>query len=518
MKKLFIFLLLVIACTASHSQDFVITSVDKQVKEYGEKFDFSTPLDAYVSFQYLLAKGKNSMFRNVSSFKIQPAISKNAKDVGVPENYKNFLINQTIKGVVTYKDPVAAVVCSYQDSLYSFRYFTLEENQWLNCGEDVATGLSATYEKVKNNLGKKLLILRKINEIKQYPTDTMAFVNYLEKQGKIPQKYIIEKLIKHRIVVYGEIHRRRISWELMQEIINDPTFHKTTGTIFMELSSDKQNSINKFFSNKELDTEIIKNIFREMQLDGWYDRGGYEFLISLWKLNKSLPEKEKIRVVFADVPMPLSTLRTKEEYKDFQKNFRDRNEQMANIIEYTVKNSPDKRHNLFIVGMGHACKSPTIHKVGESPTTNYSAVYQLVERFTDDDVFSIMPHVPGANGKARGGMFDYAFAYRGNKPVAFDLHESLFGKEVYESYEDNAGTYENNYDGYVFLCPLEDEEGDYFLFDLITDDFADEIKRRTIVVDAENEKWFDVENKNITKEAMLQYFKKAVKPKRWGNI
>jgi hypothetical protein len=322
----------------------------------------------------------------------------------------------------------------------------------------------------------------------------------------------------------------------MKDLINDPAFYKTTGTIFMELSADKQDTMNQFFDNKELNPEIILNIFREMQLDGWYDRGSYEFLISLWKLNKTLSEKEKIKVILADVPMPLSCLETSEDYRKFSDNKKDRNEQMVDVIEQTVKTSSDTRHNLFIVGEGHAYKSSTIVNEGEGGSRHpdilpkHSAGYQLVERFSDEDVFCIISHSPMMSnsgsiyGKIRGGMYDYAFSCMGNKPLAFNLKNSPFGKEVFDAlpgiaFKEETGSFENNYDGYVFLQPLEKEEANYLLYEVITDDFVNELKRRAVISNTEKEKWFGVENKNLTKEAIILYFENINKRnKRWEDL
>jgi hypothetical protein len=526
MKKIHFLLLVFIFCfSKSYAQLFNVTNINKQVREYQEQYDFSTPLDAYLSFQYIQANGKQSMMRSVSSYKVQPFFSKNETDINISEGYRNELLSRTIKKVITYKDSVAAIVTTYRDSLYVFRYFNWENNQWVNGGEDAEEGLLATCKRIEANLPKRLVTLRKINEIMTLPVDTNAFVSYLEHYGKAPKQFILDALADYKIVIYGEIHRRRVSWQLMKELINDPSFYKIAGTVFMELSSDKQEALNQFFSNKELDTEIIFHIFREFQWDGWYDKGSYEFLVSLWELNKSLPEKDKIKVIACDIPMPLSSLKTSDDYQNFTRHNQDRNEQMADIIEQVIKTSPDKRHHLFIVGQAHVYKSPAIATEGEAASPNpalirkHSAGYQLVDRFSDNDVFCMMSHSSGVNGKIRGGMFDYAFSCTGNKPVAFNLHDNPFGKEVFDAmpfaFKEETGSFENNYDGYIFLCPLEEEEEEYILYEVITDDFIKELKRRAGLMNAENEKWFGIENKNLTKESMILDLKNSAKNRKW---
>ncbi|MDR2409008.1 MAG: hypothetical protein LBE13_12970 [Bacteroidales bacterium] len=114
-KILFYIQLFVLCCTKGYTQPFVFETVNKQLKEYAEKYDFSTPLDAYVSFQYLLANGKKSKIQLISSYKLQPSFPKNTPDIPVSEKYKNRLLDRQIKEVITYKDSVTAIIASYVD-------------------------------------------------------------------------------------------------------------------------------------------------------------------------------------------------------------------------------------------------------------------------------------------------------------------------------------------------------------------------------------------------------------------
>jgi hypothetical protein len=110
----------------------------------------------------------------------------------------------------------------------------------------------------------------------------------------------------------------------------------------------------------------------------------------------------------------------------------------------------------------------------------------------------------------------------GNGAIAFDLKASPFGKEpfdgIYEiSYDKRTGSFENNYDAYLFLEPLGSEEADYYLYEIVTDGYVEELMRRAKMTNSSIEKWFGVEK--VTKEAIISSLKnKYENKKRWANM
>jgi len=105
-------------------------------------------------------------------------------------------------------------------------------------------------------------------------------------------------------------------------------------------------------------------------------------------------------------------------------------------------------------------------------------------------------------------MFDSAFAKNGECPIAFKLKGSPFGKQIIEEWaweKDDFGSFENNYDGYIYLGgePI-DKQPEYRLSDIYTEDFVKEIIRRAYLLGAEDEKWFGVPNKDLTLEIALK--------------
>jgi len=492
--------------------DFKTIEINKTVREFPDKYDLSSPLNSYVYFKYLLSQGKQGLYRSANSYKIQSYfLNENSPDTFIKEEKKEDILNIKINKIIIYKDSVAGVLTDPSDKsgiplpMQVIAILRLEDGEWLNAGEDLGDDMGNAQLKFINNAPMQLETIHQIGKLKEVSKDTASFVNYLKKNGSDPEQYILHSLAQHKIVIYGEVHRRKESWDLMRTVISNPKFAREVGTVFMELSSDKQLELDAFFHKKSLDKEIILNIFRDVQINGWYDKGMYEFLLELWAINNKLPFEKKIQVVAVDEPRPFRNFTTMEEMENHFNQNLERNDQMAQIILQTIKEKKDKRNNFFIVGLAHAYKTTILDmaigsKEGKMKPT---AASQLKLALSDDQVYSIFQHIPiiSNNGhiysKLRNGIFDYAFSTIGNKPVAFDLKNCPFGKEPFDalneiSYNKMAGKYEDNYDAYLFLGPLKTESDEYMFNDIITEDYFKELKRRAKMTNSSLEKWFDI--------------------------
>jgi hypothetical protein len=533
MKQAFIFIvLLIILSTVTSAQnaekDFILNDINKKVNEYPNRFDLSSPLNSFITYKYLQSEGKQSFYQAVNSYRIKGFFPKsNSPNIEVNKKKIENLLNTKIKEVIVYKDSIAGVITEYSGAMCIITYLSYEDNNWLNAGEDLGNDLNDSREIFKRKCNNFLDVIHKIKKLKQAPIDISSFTTYLKKNGEAPIDFILNALANHKIVIYGEIHRRKTSWDLMKSVIISPKFIEKVGTVFMELSSDKQDELDQFYTNEKLDTEIVLNIFRDVQINGWFDKGMYEFLIEIWKLNKTLPKGERLSVVCVDEPRPFKTFNNYEEMKTHFSRILDRNEQMANIISETILTRKDKRNSLFIVGNGHAYKSPVPgFGIGRPKSESKpTAASQLSKIFSHEEVFSIFQHSPiisnngTIHGLIRNGLFDSVFAKFGKTPLAFKLKDSPFGIEPFDglyeiTYEKETGDYKNNYDAYIFLEPVESEQGEYLLYDILTDEYVKELNRRAIMTNTSVEKWFGVSE--ATKEAIIEKLKSdSINKKRW---
>jgi hypothetical protein len=531
MKKALSILLVILAAVSGFGQelspDFIIIPVDKRINEFPDQFDLSSPLKSCISFNYLLANGKEGLLRGASTVRIRSYLPETgASDSKVSEKTRNFFLNILVNEIVVYKDTVACAISVFDKSFYSIRIFTFENEKWVNTGEDVGNSVEDSRQRFAKKADMLLDYNRRTRVLAKVSTDTLSFTKYIEKAGQEPKQFVLNALTKHKLVIYGEVHRRLWSWTFCKEIIDDPRFYRSTGTIFMEISSDKQNDLDKYFAGDTMDKELLLNVFRGMQSNGWHDRGMYEFIQEVWKLDKTLPANKRIKIVAVDIPTPLSTFKTADEQKRFFDNSMDRNVCMAQNIEEFTQSKKDKRNSLFIVGAGHAYKSLAPGFASAAPNAEPGAGSLLGSKFPKGEVFSIFTHCPIISnsgiidGRIRGGIFDYSFYQAGNKPVAFILKNSPFGREPFDAFPEiscysRAGTFADNYDGYIFFGPLEAEPCEYILYDLYNDDFVREMERRAAFDESTVQKWFGTTE--ATKEAIIAKLKKENEgTTRWG--
>jgi len=511
-------------------QSYKIETINKKIKDFDEKeSDLSTPLKASVKYSYAFAKGQNSQIFDMSSPRIRDYKPRTDK---IKENdySESSILNSTILEVINYKDSIAAVIRKEDDMLIS-HILTRQNGRWLDDGEDLAgPDIQSAEAKFKRSIPFYQNALQKTAILDKVSTDTLAFVKYLERHGMAPQNYLLKKLATHKLVVYGEIHGRKISWDFMRSVIKSPGFAKHTGTIFMELAVNSQEAFDYFLNNKTKDPEAVLDIFRKEQLMGWNDKGMYEFILDIWDINNKLPKDKKIRIVPVDPPRPFYNPEvTREDYNNYNRNVLDyRDYDMANNIERHIENAEDKRNCLYIVGYMHSYRSEAFGIGSRNVPDKRNCISILSDRLTPNSIFSIIaPTLIVTNsgvvsGLTRKGIFDYAFAEEGNKPIAFDLKDSPFGKEpldvIDNRYDIKIGTYADCFDGYIFLQPLKDEESRYWLPELMTKDFFEEIKRRAAIVGTERYIMYPgVKIKDAEYEDYLLYMKNNNKDrsKRW---
>ncbi len=509
------FLVLAFGSYAQSLSDFKIEKIDKQVKDFPlDSINLSSPLDYYLSRTQVRLSGKYRNWKEISTSMFD--FSADIPDEVIDDETRNYILNENIDYIVTYRDSVASIVThSDGDDIFFLNNCWLEDGRWVNRGQGMADSWNDAQEQLFEQLPEALYNLPRVAVINNLPKDVTPFLSYISDIGLSPENFLLEMLSTHRLVINGEYHRRKVSWDMLMRLISLPDFADKVGCIFMELPSWHQTTMDSFMSCDTLNNNLIFQIFMDEQLNGWWDRGEYEFLCKLWELNHSLPENKKIRVVLADYQIPYSKITRREDTRTME----DRNTHMANIVVNTIENSSDKRNNLFLVGCGHAYKSNQAGyaSAADGKESELTAGAQITKALGSDQVFIVYQHrLSGDNHGGnktpiRGGIFDTAFELNGNKPIGFKLANSPFGEEpfdgIYEiKYKTATGRYQDNFDGYIFLCPLTDEPKAIPLIELFTDEFVAEMQRRASVFGYENLKriWFGKTSSELTKEYIIQ--------------
>lgn len=500
---------------------FSIEPVNQSAGSFKDTVDLSTPLSANITMTYMLYHGEKGKWRSVSARQIWEGLpGPDTKPVPVSKAGQLDFLDRHIYEIINYRDSLSWVIYDFgRTGMVAYRALILEDNVWKNAGEGLNSDLDATHKMVIERADRLLQEIRDREKLKKIVSDTTDFVNCLRNDASNPKDYLLDKLSKHQVVIYGELHKRKFSWDFLKTVVADDRFAEQTGTIFLELPSHTRPLFEEFLNSPDLNPEIVLKILRQEQVYGWEDRGEYEFILDVWKNNQRLPVTKRIRIIPVDCQANWDALTTHEDYLRWKNNLQEeRNFHMARTIAEFLQQSTDKRNTLFIVGYNHARKYADEIPVGEG-----TAGKQLAERLSPEAVFSIFTHSPVIGnsgvvfGKVRNGLYDFLFEIvTGNTPLAFDLADSPFGKEPFDLFYgfSNGGSYNRHYDGYLFLKPLDNEKGAYFLPALFSDDFIAELKRRAKIFGSKDA-WYDMPIEDTSKEAIIEILQKDADKKRW---
>lgn len=501
-NRIFCLCLVCLLCScAQETEKYSYENIDKAVSEYrlGE-IDQSSPLNYYLTRAYALSEGERGLMAKISTSKFE--LDTTAPRNAVSDAAKNRILSEKILEIITYKDSVAAVVTEDKDGWILLNYTWIEDGKWVNGGQGLAESREEVDSLVKAGLPTHYSNLPRIEAIKNLPSSPQPFADYIRTAAS-PKEFMLSQLASHRLVIGGEYHRRKVSWDMYSELISDPRFADVCGTIFMELPSHRQAMMDAFMNANTMNPELILSIFRDEQIYGWWDKGEYDFICQVWRLNRKLPAEKRIAVRLADFQIPFSAIQTPDEYKAAVGSEESRNTHMADVIEKYISGKEDHRNCLFMVGAAHVYKSP-VPSVGENVPT---AGAQLAERLGASDVFLVFQHaLPRDNSgrhqsQIRGGIFDQAFEMNGNRPVGFILAGSPFGEEPFDGlyelkYNIKAGRYKDNYDGYLFLHELSGEPQNGPLMEVFDDAFIAEMNRRF--------HYAGMDDRELTKERIIK--------------
>jgi hypothetical protein len=501
-----------LSCTSSKDPgQITFVEINQQVKNFPDEYDLGTPVKSFITLNYAQVNGRIGMLKGISQNRHRYSFPpEDTPDVDVSEEGKLWFLNTTLREVAIYKDSIAIVISQTSDSAIYGRYFALEYDNWVNSGEDIFASIQNGRDHFREGSDDLLKNLRREYDLSREPQDISVFINFLEHNAHEPVSFVMDKLSKHKITMFGEVHFRKISWDFCRSLLIEKEFAAYVGTVFLEFASHMQNDIDLFMKKDTLDTELLLGVFREYILGGWTDKGRYDFVVDLWNLNKTLPENKKVKVVLVDTPRPFSTFTTREDISINDSKY-NRDEYMASTISEYLVDSNDDRNTLFIVGTAHICKS--LNSAGKI----------LMDSLLRDDIYSIFTHSPRMDNwvdipeRLRLEVFDQAFHSYGDKPMAFNLDESPFGKEPFDGlYYDGSGSYQQNYDGYIFFGSLDNEPYGEILFDIFDDAYIKETERLYNLQGWNLKRDWDIEVLNL--ESIIESLLKDYTEKRWENI
>jgi len=510
------------APAASQASGFMrIYPVNRKVSDFPEGADLSTPETAYAAINRIMARGEEGKWRQVSTTanasRLPPADAPQRKiDPRVAATW----LEARVLEVRVFQERHAAVIARIAlpsgKVRFDLRSVTLENRRWLNEGQGIFDSLTGARGAFARRFADQAGEPRR-REITDPALHLARFVEFLTARAEEPQAFVMKTLAAHKLVIMGEIHHRPRYWAFNTSLVSDPAFAKVVGTIYMELPSNDQTLIDGFLATDTLDAEPVIQMLRDLFETGWPDQAMLDFFVKVWRTNQQLPVNRKLRIVLADMQRPWYRINDRD---DWQKYDVDRDRYMADMILADLRKHPEeKRHALFIVGVGHAMLN--LRYFEGTPAT--SAGYHLADRLGRDKVFAFFQHtcrmsnMGRVDGRLCRGLFESAFAELGNKPMAFPLNEGPFGQEPFDALLERplSGKYRDGYDAYLYLGPLEDEIFSPLIPGFYTDQFLQEVQRRHRLMHGRG--WDQIYGRPLTVRSFTEWMKEdwGQKRRKW---
>jgi hypothetical protein len=340
-----------------------VYEVNKKVCDFSEGEDLSTPEAAYATIMrdYMATGASDAEWSKISTTKMYSTQRKTVPPEAA-QNYRNARIIE----VRIFKERSAQVIAEMQENGvigYDQRRLFFHKERWLNAGQDelaltldVARKIFARkceklYKSGLELLGESVAARWNRPPVSDPEAYLKSYVDYLKKEGHEPHAFMMETFKKYQLVVMGEIHNRPKYWAFNTELITDPSFAQTVGTIYMELPLNHQNNIDDYLAQNTCEKEIVIQMLRDYLELGWPCKPTLDFFVAVWQVNQKLTSDKKLRIRLVDMQRPWEKI---QERKDWQQYRVDRDLFMAQNILNDLHNNKEKRNGFFIVGMGHA--------------------------------------------------------------------------------------------------------------------------------------------------------------------
>ena len=467
----------------SQSEDRVY-QVGRKIKDFPEAADLSTPETTVAARVQAIVRGES--WRRL--------LTKRAAALGygvsggqpLPAPYARWWLNQEILEVQVHGGTRAAVYRwqpNFWGAWFGASFLELRDGQWL---DDSRGGEYSGIQFARAEFSRWCRYREQENArrapVKDPEGHLEPFVSFLRAEGQDPQAYVLQALADHQLVIMGEVHHRPRYWAFNASLVEAAAFPRHVGVIYLEQPWGHQALVDQFLSSPQLDPQPLITVLRDTVLTGWPDQPMLDFFITVWKVNRSLPPEQKLRLVLVD---PHPVWRNVDDRLDIVLSDQFRDQRMAKVILKDLRaHRDDRRHGLFIVGMVHA----PLDVSGYDGSPVVTAGSRLRQELGTHAVCAIHQHRPvrfsGAERLERPalGLFDSAFAALQFRPIAFPLNHGPFGQVLLDEFQDTrlstTNSYRDAFSAYLYLGPLETELFSPLIPGFYTDDFVRELERR----------------------------------------
>jgi hypothetical protein len=322
----------------------------------------------------------------------------------------------------------------------------------------------------------------------------------LRAHGREPVAFVLDQLERHDIVVFDDaLHTLVEPFEFYQRLVREPRFRELARFVFLEaVPLNQQGHIEAYLAAPEEDPRLLHPAFQNsISGDGFPYATYFDLLRTIYEVNRSLPDSERIRVVPVGSPTYWSEIRTPRDLEVFRLGLDAYDYTMYSMIRSTLGSGGK---GIFLTNSRHAYQAvrhadgslywnATTYFHEREPGRAYSIRFHapqlVIERLREDTTATRttqgMERMDYRWDRMEGGAWDRAFGDYG-EAVAVPLEGTAFGEAPYVGNHmlDVAPgqTMADAYDAVIFLAPLEELHQTALVGSIYTPEFRPELARR----------------------------------------
>ncbi len=362
--------------------------------------------------------------------------------------------------------------------------------------------------------------------------DITPYVNFLKANQTTAKEYVLDLFKKYDIVMLCERHHGdTLQYDLYTDIIRDPYFIDSVGTIFTEMGvSTIKPKLDKLIMAENLSPHEINERALEIQRDltFWplWEKYNYQIFVKrVYHINNRLPAGKKINWYPSDIPWDWYAIRDTNDLSKIWKKELIRNGrivrdsimamQIMHVYDSLNAIKPGKKA-LIIVNYIHAFNDvfdPDGYQTGRFLFRKYKG--KIANVYVNSAIYEENRYHAIQNGK-----WDAAFKLAGKDDAGFDFKDSPFGNDSFDIYKSKENLkFKDVFTGMVFYKPVDSFKCVIGIPGIITDKYLKELVRRLKILrsfrekgrktDPEHEKWY-YNTKRLVEIAHLNDIQKEI--------
>jgi len=372
----------------------------------------------------------------------------------------------------------------------------------------------------------------------------LPYIEVLE-EAEQPVAFVLSVLADHDLVVFDDgLHTAVEPFEFYRELIGTARFRDRVKYIFVEvLPINAQRHIDDYMTSDPEDRTLLYPAFQaDFSGTGWALATYFDLLHAIHAVNRKLPAHDELRVVAVNAPSYWPAIDQARDLELFRKTLVGNDYTMYRTILDTLDGFRSGRKGIFLTNTRHSYngiedqQGRLYWNVGTflhqwHPGKTYSIRFHNVALFRGADrsidagtatTTAGMEHFVYRWIRMADGLWDSAFAARGDRPVAFALAGNVFGSHPYvgnHMHRARAGQVMSDAnDALIFLGPLEQLHESATVDDIYTDEFKRELDRRLRILYTPEQLARQLEESGVVTVPELIDARFVGKPKRRNSL